>query len=74
VSVPKKFATTRSIAQWQHEYRRLVAECYKHPRRLKHADRSFLERLLEDLDNDSMLAGHQIERLELIWERVTAKG
>lgn len=70
--VPKKFTTT--MPAWQFEYREMIRACLRHPRKLEYVDRSFLERLTDDLDNDSMLAGHQIERLESIWERVTAKG
>jgi hypothetical protein len=61
-------------AKWQDEYLRMVSDCEKRESKLTDWERTFIDSVSHWLSHGSQLSGNQIERLELIWERVTAKG
>jgi hypothetical protein len=61
-------------ARWQDEYLRMIADCEKRESKLTDWERTFIDSVAHWLANGSGLSGKQIERLEEIWERVTAKG
>lgn len=59
---------------WTQEYLTMVEDCEKRDSRLTDWERGFLDSISERLENEQGLSERQIETLENIWERVTAKG
>jgi len=52
----------------------MVEDCEKRDSRLTDWERGFLDSISKRLENEQGLSERQIETLENIWERVTAKG
>ena len=59
---------------WTQEYLTMVEDCEKRDSRLTDWERGFLDSISKRLENEQGLSERQIEALENIWERVTAKG
>ncbi|MCG3177642.1 MAG: hypothetical protein MOGMAGMI_02616 [Candidatus Omnitrophica bacterium] len=59
---------------WTQEYLTMVEDCEKRDSRLTDWERGFLDSISKRLENEQGLSERQIETLENIWERVTAKG
>jgi len=59
---------------WRDEYRTMIADCRKRERMLSAWDADFLDSIELRLDDLKPLSAKQIECLEGIWERATAKG
>lgn len=59
---------------WRDEYRTMIADCRKRERMLSAWDADFLDSIESRLDDKKPLTAKQIECLEGIWERATAKG
>ena len=66
--------TTSSGADWRAEYYVLIGDCRKRERALSSWDVDFLDSIESRLDDKKPLSQKQIECLEGIWERATAKG
>ena len=59
---------------WTQEYLTMVEDCEMRDSRLTDWERGFLDSISKRLENEQGLSERQIETLENIWERVTAKG
>jgi len=59
---------------WTQEYLTMVEDCEKRDSWLTDWERGFLDSISKRLENEQGLSERQIETLENIWERVTAKG
>lgn len=59
---------------WADEYLTLLADCEKRESRLTDWERGFIDSLRIQIENDKAPSPKQIEKLDAIWERVTAKG
>lgn len=59
---------------WRDEYYVLIADCRKRERLLSAWDADFLDSIEARLDDRRPLSTKQIETLEGVWERATAKG
>ena len=59
---------------WTQEYLTMVEDCEKRDSRLTDWERGFLDSISKRLEDEQGLSERQIETLENIWERVTAKG
>ena len=62
------------MSDWRDEYRTLIADCRKRERMLSSWDVDFLDSIESRLDDKKPLTEKQIECLDGIWERATAKG
>jgi hypothetical protein len=67
-------ANTMSGEDWRDEFYILIADCRKRERSLSAWDADFLDSIEERLDDAKPLSEKQIECLEEIWSRATAKG
>lgn len=61
-------------ADWRDEYRTLIEDCRKRERMLSAWDADFLDSIESRLNDNRPLSAKQIECLDGIWERATAKG
>ncbi len=62
-------------AKWQDEYIQLIDDCEARESRLTNWEREFMDSLRRYLvEEHGFPSSKQIHRLNLIWERVTAKG
>lgn len=59
---------------WTQEYLTMVEDCEKRDSWLTDWERGFLDSISKRLEDEQGLSERQIETLENIWERVTAKG
>ena len=59
---------------WTTEYRTLIEDCRQRERNLSAWDADFLDSIEGRLDVKKPLTPKQIECLDGIWERATAKG
>ena len=60
---------------WQSEYLELIEDCEARESRLTDWDRSFLDSIRSQIESRSIaLSPKQSEKLDEIWERVTARG
>ena len=59
---------------WTNEYLQLVDDCEKREARLTDWDRGFIDSIRARLEREQMLTPAQIDTLEGIWERATARG
>lgn len=59
---------------WRDEYYVLIGDCRRRERALSAWDADFLDSIESRLDDRKPLSRKQIECLEAIWERATAKG
>lgn len=62
------------MSDWTSEYRQLVDDCEARESRLTDWQRGFIDSIRDRLDKGVPLSARQIETLDDIWERVTAKG
>ena len=62
------------MSAWTQEYLTMIEDCEKRDSRLTDWERGFLDSITTWLGDDKPLSERQIETLESIWERVTAKG
>ena len=62
------------MADWRDEYYTLIEDCRKREQALSAWDVDFLESIESRLNDRKPLTPKQIECLEGIWERATAKG
>ena len=61
-------------ADWASEYRTMLEDCEKRESRLTDWERSFVDSLASQLDAGRRPSVKQIEVLDNIWERATARG
>lgn len=59
---------------WVAEYQELVDDCEARESRLTDWERSFIDSIGKQLDAERLLTKEQIEKLEEIWDRATARG
>jgi hypothetical protein len=59
---------------WQDEYLTQITDCEKRESRLSDWDRGFIESLHSQIEKDKVPTAKQIERLDIIWNRATARG
>jgi hypothetical protein len=59
---------------WRNEYYQLLDDCEARESQLTDWERNFIDSLRNRLDKEDSLTPKQIETLDTIWERVTAKG
>lgn len=59
---------------WTQEYLTMVEDCEKRDSWLTDWERGFIDSISKRLEDEQGLSERQIETLENIWERVTAKG
>ena len=59
-------------AQWSDEYAQMIADCEKRESKLSDWERGFIDSLEQQISNGKAPSRKQIERLDEIWERVTA--
>lgn len=56
------------------EHAQLIADCEARESRLNDWERTFIDSLSNRMAEGGSLTAKQVERLEEVWERVTAKG
>jgi hypothetical protein len=61
-------------SDWADEYLQLIDDCESRESRLSDWERGFLDSVRGRLEKDTPLSPKQIETLDAIWERATAKG
>lgn len=59
---------------WADEYITLIEDCEKRESRLNDWERSFIDSLRNQLEQGRRPTAKQIETLDTIWERATARG
>lgn len=59
---------------WTTEYLQLIQDCEAREDRLTDWERGFVDSIRNQLEASRPLSTKQTERLDAIWERVTAKG
>lgn len=59
---------------WCDEYARMAKDCEKRESRLTEWEKGFIASIRSRLQSENPLTIKQTETLDLIWERVTAKG
>lgn len=62
------------MSDWTTEYRQQIEDCEKRESRLSDWDRTFLDSISGQLAKGRALSPKQIEKLDEIWERATARG
>jgi hypothetical protein len=62
------------VSDWADEYRRMLEDCEKRESRLTDWERGFVDSLGQQLAAGHRPTPKQIETLDTIWERATAKG
>ena len=62
------------MATWADEYLTLLDDCEKREEQLTDWERGFVDSLRSQLENDRRPSVKQIEMLDGIWERATARG
>lgn len=62
------------MSDWTGEYLTLVEDCESRESHLTEWEASFLDSLRKQLENDRRPSVKQIETLDSIWEKATAKG
>lgn len=59
---------------WTSEYLTLLDDCEKREQRLSDWERGFVDSLRHQLEAGRRPSTRQVETLDTIWERVTARG
>lgn len=59
---------------WATEYLRLVEDCEKRESRLTEWEVNFIDSIRSQLERETSLTSKQIEVLDKIWEKATARG
>ena len=63
------------MADWRDEYKEMIADCEYREKKTSNWEKDFLASLQEHLDDQTkVLSAKQIDKLNDIWERVTARG
>lgn len=62
------------MSTWANEYITLLDDCEKREDRLTDWGRGFVDSLRRRIESGQPPTGGQIEKLDDIWERVTAQG
>lgn len=62
------------MAHWSEEYSTLIEDCQDRQDRLTEWECNFLDSLFDWVVDDKMPTPKQIETLDRIWEKATAKG
>ena len=62
------------MSDWTSEYAQLIEDCEKRESRLSEWDREFIDSIKKRLADGNPLTPKQIEKLDEIWERATARG
>lgn len=62
------------MSNWADEYITLIEDCEKREERLNDWERGFVDSLRRQLEEGRRPSAKQIDTLEGIWERATAKG
>ena len=62
------------MSGWADPYLELLADCEKRESRLTDWERGFVDSLSKQIANDRRPTAKQVETLDEIWERVTARG
>lgn len=62
------------MATWAGEYLTLLDDCEKREGRLTDWERGFVDSLRSQLEKDRRPSAKQVETLDCIWERVSARG
>jgi hypothetical protein len=62
------------MSHWTDEYLEMVEDCEKREERLTDWERKFIDSIRKQLEQERLLSAKQMQALDNIWERVTAKG
>jgi hypothetical protein len=62
------------VSDWTSEYLQLIEDCEHRESRCSDWDKQFLDSIKNRLAQGIHLTSKQTEKLDEIWERVTAKG
>lgn len=62
------------MTTWADEYLQMIDDCEARESRLTEWQATFIDSIKSQIHNGRTLTGKQIETLDDIWERVTAKG
>jgi hypothetical protein len=62
------------MESWESEYERMIDDCEKRESRLSEWEQGFISSISSQMDKGKSLTPPQIDTLESIWERVTARG
>lgn len=62
------------MSNWTSEYLQLIEDCEARESRLSEWDGQFLDSIKRQVGEGRHLSPKQIEKLDEIWERATAKG
>lgn len=62
------------MTSWTDEYRQMLDDCEARESRLTDWERGFIDSIHDQLGADRGVTARQIEILDRIWERVTARG
>jgi hypothetical protein len=63
-----------AASSWAYEYIILLDDCENREERLTDWERGFIDSLRHQIDAGRFLSAKQIDKLDDIWERVTARG
>jgi hypothetical protein len=62
------------VSDWTSEYVTLLDDCEKREERLSDWERGFVDSLRRQITQGHRPAAKQVEALDTIWERATARG
>lgn len=62
------------MSDWTSEYLQLIEDCTARQERLTDWDRTFLDSIFNQIASKRPLSPKQIDKLDEIWERATARG
>ena len=62
------------MSHWSDEYTQLIEDCERREGRLSDWERGFLDSLSRQIAEGRMPTRNQIEKLDEVWDRVTARG
>jgi hypothetical protein len=62
------------IRTWEDEYQSMISDCENRESRLSEWEQEFIQSLSEQLGTGRTLSIKQIDRLDIIWEKVTRNG
>lgn len=62
------------MSDWADEYVTMIDDCETRESRLTEWERSFIESLRAQMENGRRPTTRQIETLDNVWEKATAKG
>ena len=62
------------MSDWTSEYLTLIEDCEKRESRLSDWDRGFLESIGSQIARGARPTPKQVDKLDEIWERATARG